>query len=376
MNRLTSRGRELVRLVHSSPGLSRAVSAKKLDMSTGSASDLVSSMSASQWLSEAVAPGTGGRGRPTKVIVAHPSGPLVLGAALRHEDWRVDAFQIGGRAVASVSGPHGGDPVSTLRNVEEACHSLQRRFDGRVKGVGLAVPGPVRERQTFTVTSLDWPTVKLRALWPQWETLSVGNDATLAGLAESRRGASQGASMSLHLLVEAGIGGGVIHRGTALVGHQGLAGEFGHMPLGDSDVDCPCGLRGCWGTSVDGGALARLLGDGEPESPVAYATAVLERARAGSVLDREAVEAIADNLGRGIGALVNALDPEVITVGGLAHEMLTFAPDVLRRSYELALMPVRRFPAPRLLHASLGLSGSVIGAAEQVWDDVFEAAVP
>jgi predicted NBD/HSP70 family sugar kinase len=375
MDRLTWRGRELVRLVHVNPGLSRASTAKKLDMSTGVASDLASSIAASHWLSEAAAPLTGGRGRPTKVFAAHPDGPLVLGAALRHEDWQVDAFEIGGHAVSSVHGSHDGGQVTTLRALEEGCQSLRHRFAARVVGVGVAVPGPVRDRRAFTVTGLDWPEVDLRALWPQWESLTVGNDATLAGVAESRRGASQGSSSSLHLLIEAGIGGGIVDRGKAMDGYRGVAGEFGHLPFGDRDVECPCGLRGCWGTSVDGGALARLLGDGEPASPVAYATQVLRRARDGSAREAAALEAVADELGRGIGALVNALDPEVVTLGGLADEIATFAPGILHTSYQLGLMPVRRRQSPPLLRAALGSSGSLIGAAEQVWDDVFEAAV-
>lgn len=375
MDRLTSRGRELVRLVHVTPGLSRAASAKRLDMSTGAASDLTSAISASGWLSETAAPSTGDRGRPTKVFAAHPDGPLVLGAALRHEDWRVDAFEIGGNAVASVHGSHDGNPTRALDAMEQACGRLQRRFAERVSGVGIAVPGPVRGRQAFTVTGLGWPEVDLRVRWPQWKLLTVGNDATLAGVAESRRGAARGASLSLHLLIEVGIGGGIVDRGTAMGGHSGAAGEFGHLPLGDRDVDCPCGLRGCWGTSVDGGALARQLGDGRPASPVAYAAQVLERARGGSVRDRAAVETIAHELGSGIGALVNALDPEVVTLGGFARDIATVAPGVLRDSYRLGLMPVRRLESPPLLDAALGSSGPLIGAAEQVWDEVFEAAV-
>jgi predicted NBD/HSP70 family sugar kinase len=375
MYRLSLRGRELVRLVHAHPGLSRARAAHQLGMSSGVASDLASSTSASHWLSEAVAAPTGDRGRPTKVFAAHPSGPLVLGAVLRHEDWRVDAFEIGGQAVASVEGKHEADAVSTLRFAGEACESLRRRFVGRVRAVGFAVPGPVHRRRSFTATSLDWPEVDLRTLWPDWELLSVGNDATLAGLAESRRGASQGSSLSLHLLIDAGIGGGVIHQGKALDGYRGLAGEFGHLPFGDSAVCCPCGLQGCWGTSVDGGALARLLDDDEPASPINYAMDVLERARGGSVRDRAALAEVARELGRGIGALVNALDPEVVTLGGLADRIASFAPDVLRQSYAASLMPVRRGEAPPLLEAALGVSGPLIGAAEQAWDDVFEQAV-
>ncbi len=374
MDRLTARGRELVRLVHAGPGVSRAISARTLDMSTGAASDLAASLAASRWLAEIATPRATGRGRPTKVLTAHPDGPLVLGAVLRHEGWRVDAFAIGGQAVASVHGAHDGHPAA-LHALEQACESMRARFAGRVTGVGLAVPGPVRERRAFTVTGLDWPEVDLGSRWPGGLPLIVGNDATLAGVAESRRGASQGSSLSLHLLIDAGIGGGIMDRGKALDGYRGVAGEFGHLPFGERDVACPCGLRGCWGTSVDGGALARLLGDDKPAGPVAYADQVLDRARTGSARDRAALESVAQQLGRGIGALVNALDPEVITLGGLAAGIATFTPNVLDQAYHRGLMPVRRLDAPELRPAALGASGPLIGAAEQVWDEILETAV-
>lgn len=101
--------------------------------------------------------------------------------------------------------------------------------------------------------------------------LLVGNDATLAGVAEARTGAAAGHATALHLLVDVGIGGALIVDGRPVAGEGGSGGEYGHMPFGDRSLRCPCGARGCWDLEVDGRALARRLGEPSPADPRAYA---------------------------------------------------------------------------------------------------------
>jgi predicted NBD/HSP70 family sugar kinase len=111
----------------------------------------------------------------------------------------------------------------------------------------------------------------LTAWAPNGVPLSAGNDATLGGIAEARFGAAAGTRVALHVLVAVGVGGALLVDGRPVAGPRGAGGEFGHLPFGDQAVACPCGARGCWDMEVDGRALARHLGDGAPEDPVAYA---------------------------------------------------------------------------------------------------------
>src|ERR1700729_554620 len=155
------------------------------------------------------------------------------------------------------------------------------RLPGRVRGLGVSAPGTVRDGHTLDASYLGWSDIDLRVLWPGAPLFAADNDATLAALAESRRGAAASAPLSLHVRVDAGIGGAIIERGRVLSGARGVAGEFGHMPFGDPEARCPCGARGCWGTAVDGTALARLLGAPAPRDPVSYTADVLARAASG-----------------------------------------------------------------------------------------------
>ncbi len=128
----------------------------------------------------------------------------------------------------------------------------------------------------------------------------------------------------------------VDHR-NALTGATGAAGAFGHIPFGDPAIACPCGARGCWGTAVDGTALARLLGRPAPRDHVAYARRLI-RATAPTPTERAAVRLVAGALGRGIAGLVNGIDADLVTLGGLGTDLLTAA----RSAGSGAVAPINR----------------------------------
>jgi predicted NBD/HSP70 family sugar kinase len=367
----------LLEAVHAQPGLTRASAAQLLGIGTGAATELVARLAERGLLAEEPAPPTGTRGRPTRRLTAHPAGPLVLAAAVTHEAWRVEAVELGGTSVAAADGRTGGDTAAhVLGAMAAAVTRLRRRLPGRVRGLGVSVPGTVRDGRTLDASYLGWRDTDLRVLWPGAELFAADNDATLAALAESRRGAAAGAALSLHVRVDAGIGGAIIEGGRVLSGARGVAGEFGHMPFGDAAVRCPCGARGCWGTAVDGTALARLLGAPAPRDPVSYTAAVLARAAAGHAPELAAVAAVTAELGRGLAGLVNALDPDLVTLGGLAADMAAAAPAELSASYADGLMSFRREAATRIVAAGLGEAGPRIGAAEQVWNLLLPALAP
>jgi predicted NBD/HSP70 family sugar kinase len=355
--------------VHATPGLTRAEASRLLGMGSGAAAEVVGRLVAERLVSEGPSAPGGGRGRPTRPLIAHPEGPVVLAGIITHEAWRVDAVELGNVPLASVTGRHTGDPASAvLADLARASGQLRDRFGGRVRGLGIGAPGVVLDERYLDATSLGWTDVDLATLWPDPEFVIADNDATLAALAESTRGAAVHARLALHLRVDAGLGGAVVDEGRLVRGARGAGGEFGHLPMGDPTVRCPCGARGCWGTAVDGGALARLLGEPEPADPVTYARQVLARAGNRDGAARAAVVAAAEALGRGIAGLVNALDPDVVTLGGLGADLLAAAPDELDAACREGLMRFRRATPPPVVSARLGEDGPLTGAAERVWE--------
>jgi predicted NBD/HSP70 family sugar kinase len=149
-----------------------------------------------------------------------------------------------------------------------------------------------------------------------------------------------------------------------------MAGEFGHMPFGSPAVRCRCGAHGCWNTALDGQALARHLGESVPADEVSYSREVLAAARAGGGPQRRAVRDAAFTLGRGTAALVNALDPELVTFGGLAPQLLEVAGDRVQEGYHDGLMGARAEVAPALAPSTLGARAPLVGAGEHAFDHI------
>ncbi|WP_327011718.1 ROK family protein [Dactylosporangium sp. NBC_01737] len=213
-------------------------------------------------LAEAPAPQTGGRGRPTAALVPHPDGPLVAVVDISHATWTVTTAAIGGTLAPAHVHRHLGLPaVAVLASVRDALAELH---GPRLRAVGVAIPGTVHGHTLVEATNLGWRGVDLRELTDL--PLAVGNDASLAGVAEALRGAARDASVALHLTVEVGVGGVLIVDGRPLLGAAGAGGEFGHLPFGDQGRRCPCGAWGCWDLEVDGRAMARHAG-GAPGGP-------------------------------------------------------------------------------------------------------------
>src|SRR5215218_6409700 len=100
----------LLRLVHERPGLTRATAARLLGVSTGTTTDLVARLAKACLLDERPAPPTGARGRPTRLLVPHTSGPLVIGAVIGHQRWRLRVVELGGGVLEEVEGLH-SDPA-------------------------------------------------------------------------------------------------------------------------------------------------------------------------------------------------------------------------------------------------------------------------
>lgn len=227
---LSARAARLLRLVHDAPGLTRAEAARLLGVGSGAVSELTETLRRASLLSERPAPATG-RGRPTRQLVAHPGGPLVLAAAPwrapegenRGEPfrWRVHAVELGGRPVAA----------SFAADLSDAVDKLVTRLGSRIRAAAAA---------GGTEVTADFPI--------------SGGEAAFAAVAEARRGAARGATLHLH--VDRRSGASLTARG------RPLAGDPGHLPFGDPAVRCFCGSGGCWisgATPLFGRGIAGLV---------------------------------------------------------------------------------------------------------------------
>jgi glucokinase len=239
---------------------------------------------------------------------------------------------------------------------------------GRVVGATALLPG--------------WAGIDLRAAFEHElgiRTTAV-NDVQAMGVAEARLGAGRDRRICLCAAVGTGIGGAIIIDGRVFGGAGGFAGAIGHIASSRSGPRCSCGQRGCIEAEASGPAIARAFdacrqrgaGRGARE---AAGSALPEVVRAIESPDRAARECALDvtatagtRLGRVLGGLANALDPDVIIVGGGATAALGehFLAAIRSGVAEAALDMIK----PVVIPSQLGASASVVGAGLLALDGV------
>ncbi len=379
----------LLRAVHDGAGqLTRAELTRQLSLARGTATVLVRDLAGRELIEELIGPADAtvqrARGRPTGVPSAHPRGPVALAVDLRDDSFTLAAFELTGRStVLDRQERDTGSGTGMLADVAARLQVRRRQFGDRVVGIGVAVPSPVSGGKMVQPTLPDWQGVDVARILSGFAAdeaangaqgadgdlgpVLVGNDATLAGLAEARRGVLRGVSVALHLHVATGIGGVLLTGSLPVTGAHGSAGEFGHMPLAGGDEPCRCGSTGCWELDAGARGLLRAAGLGEQGDRMVQAEEVIAAAGTDPGCGL-ALTKVAGALGRGIGALVNAQDPEVIGLSGLAAEVYEAAPDAVAVAYLAALMRFRRSQPPALLPSTLGDLGVLTGASELVFD--------
>jgi predicted NBD/HSP70 family sugar kinase len=370
----------LLRAVHAGGGqLTRAELTRRLSLARGTATVLVRDLAGRQLIEELPSPADAPagikvprtRGRPTGVPSAHPQGPVALAVDLRDDSFAMAAFELTGRCtVLDRHERETGSGTGMLADVAARLNIRRRQFGDRVVGIGVAVPSPVSAGQMVQPTLPDWQDVDVAAVLGgsgDEDLILAGNDATLAGLAEARRGVLRGVSVALHLHAATGIGGVLLVGGLPVTGAHGAAGEFGHMPLTGGSEPCRCGSVGCW--ELDAGARGLLRAVDQPEVGDRMVRAEQVIAAAGKDAScARALTRAAEALGRGIGALVNAQDPEAVGLSGLAAEVYEAAPAAVLAGYLATLMRFRRPEPPALLPSTLGDLGALTGASELVFD--------
>ncbi len=196
--------------------------------------------------------------------------------------------------------------------------------DQDIAGIGIGIPGSLSPK-TGLVRNANSTWLNGRPLlhdlqarfpWP----VAIENDANCFALSEAADGAGRGCAMVFGVILGTGVGGGIVHNGKPLLGHNAVAGEWGHNPLPWPDADewpgplCYCGKRGCIETFLSGPALERqyqaLSGQAAPAQVIA------ERAKAGEDAARSALATYAKRLAKSLATVINIADPDVVVLGG------------------------------------------------------------
>ncbi|MBC6470987.1 ROK family transcriptional regulator [Actinomadura alba] len=183
----------------------------------------------------------------------------------------------------------------------------------------------------------------------------VENDANLAAVAERWRGAAENVDDVVYVLAGLHTGAGALIGGRLHRGRWGAAGEVGTLP--------ELGLRD---TAAELAGLGTSPGPERPEPQADRAAEeILAAARAGEPAALARVDQVAGRMARGIAAMVLALDPEMVIVGGA----LTLTGDVLVRELRRHVLPLCLGPT-RIEASTLGDESVGLGAVRLALDRI------
>lgn len=360
------------------PPTGRADLARVTGLSRATVSSLIDELSRAGIVVESAEPADGRpatTGRPPVLLSLSQAAAFAIGLDFGHDHIRVAVCDLSGQAViddwTQAEVDHGPEQsfglAEALVNKALSAAGIAR---GRLLGVGMGLAAPING------ATGDLHANGILAGWhgvrPKEEmekrlgvTVRLENDANVGALGERALGAAMGVNNLIYLRLSAGIGAGLILDGKPYTGGGGFAGEFGHSPAVERGRICRCGNRGCLETVASSTAVAALL-ETSIGQPVSVAM-LLERVRLG---DRGAIRAVGEAgeaVGLAVAALVNALNPELVVVGG---ELAAAGPALLepiRRAITLHSVAPAADMA-RVVQGSLGDRAEVLGAAALLLD--------
>ena len=243
-----------------------------------------------------------------------------------------------------------------------------------VTGVGIGVPGPVKEDGTvLRCVNLGWGIInvedELKALvgFP----VKAGNDANVAALGEMWQGGGKGHSNLVMVTLGTGVGGGIILNGKMLFGVNGAGGEIGHICVDDSETEtCGCGNKGCLEQYTSATGVVRLAERAMAASdkasvlrgmPEVTAKDVFDAAKAGDDLAAEIVDTQARILGRALAQIACVVDPEIFVIGGGVSKAGAILTDSVQKYFVHYAFHACRSTSFAL--AQLGNDAGIYGAA-------------
>jgi|SRR3990170_154145 len=258
----------------------------------------------------------------------------------------------------------------------------------RISGIGICAPGPLDAQRGMLIAPPNFPS------WPSTPIASIveseigfptflDNDANAAALAEKWFGGAKELNNFIYILIEDGVGGGLVFNGDIYRGEHDVAGEIGHMTIDFNGPRCDCGNLGCLELytsprtveeyllkAIASGqtTLVKKMTDSSPQQ-VTFES-VVKAAMQGDAIAREAMFRFTDALVVGVVNVINMFDPGAVVLGGkigLAGDLIL---PRLKQEVARRLLPRGNKEIPILI-SELSEDAPIIGAFCLVLRELF-----
>lgn len=293
-----------------------------------------------------------------------------------------DNFNIIGRGKMKTNAPRDAklifDDIATAVKMAVEDANL-RLFD--IESIGIGTPGSVNKELGMIdyANNLAFDHVPAKALLSASlgiDKIYIDNDANCAALGEALAGAGKDKDSFVAITLGTGVGSGIVIDGKLVNGCNYAAGEMGHMVIVMDGEQCNCGRRGCWERYASATALIAQTKDAMKKdvdsimwdlvdnniARVSGRTA-FDAMRKGDATAKSVVDNYIRYIAVGLVNVINALQPDVICIGGgISHEKDNLLVP-LRKHVGRGRYSIYSEKQTELCCAVLGNDAGIIGAA-------------
>lgn len=265
--------------------------------------------------------------------------------------------------------------------------------EGQIQGIGIGAPNA----NYYTGEIINPPNLPWGPVIPLAEKISkafggipvaITNDANAAALGEMTYGAARGMKDFIMITLGTGVGSGIVINGQLVYGHDGFAGELGHIVMKRNNGRvCGCGRTGCLEAYCSATGVARTAREfleirTEPsllrnlEIEEITSKDVYDAAMAGDKLAKEIFSYTGQILGEAFADMVAFSSPQaIILFGGLAKSGdLLLKP--LVETFEKSLFPIFRGKTKIIISELKESDAAVLGASALGWEARYHYEAP
>ena len=315
---------------------------------------------------------------------------FVVGVDIGGQTSKIGVVNTRGEVLAQIvirSDIYGSDAdafILALSNAIKTCIK-EAGVEGQVRGIGVGAPnGNYYTGCVAFAPNLAWAagqSVELAAkLSAQMDGIPVSltNDANAAAVGEMTYGAARGLKDFIMITLGTGVGSGIVIDGKVVYGHDGFAGELGHVcVVRNGGRLCGCGKTGCLETYCSATGVARtarewleatdepsLLRDVEEIS----SKSVYDAAKAGDALAKRIFEYTGKLLGRSFADFIAFSAPEAIVLfGGLARAK-EYLYETMLNAMNDNVLPIWKGKVKLIFSQLKESDAAILGASALAWE--------
>ncbi|KPL15186.1 MAG: glucokinase [Bacteroides sp. SM23_62] len=279
------------------------------------------------------------------------------------------------------------DIDSYMEQLATAVRKLLKDQQGKLElaGIGIGAPNGNYYRGVIEYA----PNLNWKGMIPFVEMFKthfdipivLTNDANAAALGEMMYGGARNMTDFIVITLGTGLGSGIVVNGNVVYGHDGFAGEMGHVTVVENGRQCGCGKKGCLETYVSATGIVRTAfelmalrtDDSQLRSIPFEKLSAKDISDAANRADRIAMKAFdmtGKTLGKTLADVVALFSPEAIFLfGGLSNAGdHIFKP--VKAYMEKNLLSIFRDKVKILPSGLTETNAAVLGSAGLIWKEI------